>query len=735
MDYQELPEAGHGYIVKRSNARKGKTHVVIGPDGTKKYFGDSHLGQHPKDPKRKKAFYARHAKNLKNNAYFRAFARKTWEDGGLIPDIEELRIYANGGQYVTAGNEYHKVYKSADGDIMVNHPKEDKGKWDTINLTDKSDAHTIAQGVQAVKDWHKEHPSYAKGGMIKRADGHYSQHGLWDSIRENKGSGKKPTKAMLAQEKKIKANKKKDGGKISNWEIIEEFRSGGKVSNWQVVEDMPMAQTGTKFNPLAPIQMPNTNNYAQVDNTRNNLQQAKDISDLNERKREQYINENVPLKDADKARKSADPTAYGFKKPDLAQIKNVQSSTKIAPKSNQDTPSEARTDLRYSIYNPALNPYFSPSWGATGSYEDMMASKELTQDNAMNYVGEAFGIVPVTKFAVGLKNTIPTFGKNIEDLKYAQQFANKYGYEKPSVLNNFLTNSKTNEVIQNLAKEHNTFVRGVSTNFEKYASDHPEIINHLEEQGIDWKNNPKAAAEYMASHIPPETGYGRAGMNSDMFKDDLQGLYTSNSLPTAEGYTYGKGYKVKVRKPTDFSSLNRKDWLDKNDFNIITGRQQLTDSETDKYLDKYYDIVDSEDYKNKANDLYTNKYEALEKKAEENKDWVARNMHQMLRDQELKNWAEERAAYEAGVAEKLGYGIKYKNRDVILAAKKQKSPYAHYIHLGKPGEKVLEPIESIEVTPENYFNSSRAHKGKFSEGFTRKKQMGGKIKSNWQIIE
>ena len=45
--------------------------------------------------------------------------------------------------------------------------------------------------------------------MLKRKDGSYSQKGLWDNIRDNKGSGKKPTKAMLKQEKKIKANTKK----------------------------------------------------------------------------------------------------------------------------------------------------------------------------------------------------------------------------------------------------------------------------------------------------------------------------------------------------------------------------------------------------------------------------------------------------------------------------------------------------------------------------------------------
>jgi hypothetical protein len=51
----------------------------------------------------------------------------------------------------------------------------------------------------------------AKAGkqMLKRADGSYSQRGLWDNIRANKGSGKKPTAQMLKQERKIKASSKK----------------------------------------------------------------------------------------------------------------------------------------------------------------------------------------------------------------------------------------------------------------------------------------------------------------------------------------------------------------------------------------------------------------------------------------------------------------------------------------------------------------------------------------------
>jgi hypothetical protein len=50
----------------------------------------------------------------------------------------------------------------------------------------------------------------AKSGkqMLKRADGSYSQRGLWDNIRAAKGSGKKPTAAMLKQERKIKSKTK-----------------------------------------------------------------------------------------------------------------------------------------------------------------------------------------------------------------------------------------------------------------------------------------------------------------------------------------------------------------------------------------------------------------------------------------------------------------------------------------------------------------------------------------------
>ena len=72
---------------------------------------------------------------------------------------------------VTAGGEKHVVYKKTSkvgkgkpGDIMVNHPTKDKGKWDTIDLTKVAKVKTVKQGVAATKKWHKDNPNYKYTG-------------------------------------------------------------------------------------------------------------------------------------------------------------------------------------------------------------------------------------------------------------------------------------------------------------------------------------------------------------------------------------------------------------------------------------------------------------------------------------------------------------------------------------------------------------------------------------------
>ena len=93
-DVQKMAKGG--YVVVRSSERKGKTHKVTGPDGSVKFFGDPNLKNKPNDPKAKASWYARHAKSLKANPHYRAYARETWADGGMVPD-DDIEYFQEGG--------------------------------------------------------------------------------------------------------------------------------------------------------------------------------------------------------------------------------------------------------------------------------------------------------------------------------------------------------------------------------------------------------------------------------------------------------------------------------------------------------------------------------------------------------------------------------------------------------------------------------------------------------------
>lgn len=92
--------------------------------------------------------------------------------------VKGSTLKSGGKVKVMAGGEKHIVYKAAKnytkgtkGDIMVNHPTKDKGKWDTINLTRKGKAKTVKQGVVATKKWHRDNPDYNYKGMKKSKAG------------------------------------------------------------------------------------------------------------------------------------------------------------------------------------------------------------------------------------------------------------------------------------------------------------------------------------------------------------------------------------------------------------------------------------------------------------------------------------------------------------------------------------------------------------------------------------
>jgi hypothetical protein len=96
-----------------------------------------------------------------------------------------------------------KLYKDNPSKTYADAVERAKSNVKKENMLDKkmcgSKGMKYAEGTKSIK--------FKKKEMIKRADGSVSQRGLWDNIRANKGSGKKPTPEMLKQEKKIKAGK------------------------------------------------------------------------------------------------------------------------------------------------------------------------------------------------------------------------------------------------------------------------------------------------------------------------------------------------------------------------------------------------------------------------------------------------------------------------------------------------------------------------------------------------
>ena len=112
--------------------------------------------------------------------------------------------------YASTSGQYPAPYKYGGSILSMSNTPQLEGEGKDLNYPSKGYA-------------------YGNGGMLKRADGSYSRRGLWDNIRANKGSGKKPTKEMLAQERKIK-NEKRQGGAITTSQLFNQanfFEDGG----------------------------------------------------------------------------------------------------------------------------------------------------------------------------------------------------------------------------------------------------------------------------------------------------------------------------------------------------------------------------------------------------------------------------------------------------------------------------------------------------------------------------
>jgi hypothetical protein len=120
----------------------------------------------------------------------------------------------------------------------------------TYKIRNKADGGILEVTEDQLAEFGLQVPNQmAKGGMIKRADGSYSRRGLWDNIRANKGSGKKPTKAMLAQEKKIRAAEKAYGGYMDMGGYMNPYMGYGGMYDMGGMYPMDMMAQGGINNP------------------------------------------------------------------------------------------------------------------------------------------------------------------------------------------------------------------------------------------------------------------------------------------------------------------------------------------------------------------------------------------------------------------------------------------------------------------------------------------------------
>ena len=170
----------------------------------------------------------------------------------------------------------------------------------------------------------------------------------------------------------------------------------------------------------------------------------------------------------------------------------------------------------------------------------------------VNKLSKTNKITNVTKVGNKVLNKVDDITKNIKDLEYAKNYYSKYGYDIPENLAEIAKDSKlTDETIQELVNQHNTFLRG-------------------------------APNEHMATTIPDKS-YGLRKGTEELINENTNALYITNSAERAK-YFAGKNSPYIIRKKNiDFTSKNRIDWIEKNNpENYISYKSKPTAS--NKYL-------------------------------------------------------------------------------------------------------------------------------------------------------
>lgn len=210
-----------GYKLPKSTKRDGTFDGIMG-DETKKALLEYRKSQDKQEFKEGGIHI-----DPKNKGKFTAAAKRR----GMGVQEFANKVMANKEDYspllVKRANFAKNAAKWEDGGMYSSVSSDYNTTVELANQR-KEQAMELLQKMEEVVQLHKmmyggEMEEFKGGGeMIKRADGSYSRVGLWDRIRANKGSGKKPTKEMLKQERKIRSEEMEYGGYMPFMDSMDE---------------------------------------------------------------------------------------------------------------------------------------------------------------------------------------------------------------------------------------------------------------------------------------------------------------------------------------------------------------------------------------------------------------------------------------------------------------------------------------------------------------------------------
>jgi len=163
-----------------------------------------------------------------------------FQEGGMQPGMEEEQMMMEGSQEEQGGGDQMQAIAQEVASMLQQgaDPQQILQQLVQAGVPEEQAAQIIQMVMGQMQGGQQEAtPQLGQGGqMIKRADGSYSKRGMWDNIRDNAGSGKKPTREMLEQERKIKANYQEGGEAMDEEMEGEDEGTEGETPNMEQIE-------------------------------------------------------------------------------------------------------------------------------------------------------------------------------------------------------------------------------------------------------------------------------------------------------------------------------------------------------------------------------------------------------------------------------------------------------------------------------------------------------------------